>query len=189
MSLSPIYCWADVETVGLDPHRDPLLEVAWVFTNDRFELISEPRSFVLPTWHELNLSDYVREMHTVNGLLAEIDAMEATGSIASVAERLKARKQFADDVAALPMHSTLHLAGRSVHFDRDFLRANGFDLSAFHHRMLDLSAVHLMFDAADVQVERPPAPVPAHRALPDVLESIEQARIFRDRLAALHLTD
>jgi DNA polymerase III epsilon subunit-like protein len=64
-------CWLDIETTGLNPHFDYILEVAMVATDWDLNVLGEAVFPVLPTdpkWAD-RMSEYVREMHTKNGLI------------------------------------------------------------------------------------------------------------------------
>jgi oligoribonuclease len=177
-----ILLFLDLETTGLDPARDSIIEVAWAFTDEAFNVIGEPRTFLVEpkSWDALfdalRAREVVREMHKASGLFEELTNEETVGTH-HVAEVLEG------EIRALPAHTSLHLAGYSVHFDRSFLERNsfGFCLDLIHHRHLDLSSVKLLLDAVGVAYVTPINGNP-HRALADVIDSIEQARIFAAQL-------
>ena len=81
----------------------------------------------------------------------------------------------------VPGGAQLHLAGNSVHFDRGFLRAYFPNVEArFHHRHLDVSSLRL---AGEVFTEAPAlGGEKPHRAMADVLHSIQELHHWRDAL-------
>lgn len=180
-----ICLFLDLETTGLDAERDSIIEAAWAFTDEDFNVIGTPRSFLVEpkTWGDLFAAvrdnTFLRDMHAKSGLLSAM-------TYGTPVHIHRVEESLADDIASLPEHESLHLAGFSVHFDRGFLTANGFDavLERIHHRHLDLSAVRMLFDAAGVPYSKPVNENP-HRARSDVFESIEQARLFAAQLSAV----
>lgn len=180
-----IFLFLDLETTGLDQSRDSIIEAAWAFTDEKFNIIGEPRTFLVEpkSWDALfdalRARAVVRDMHKASGLFEELTNDETVG-VHQVAEALH------DEIRLLPEHSSLHLAGFSVHFDRSFLERNGFGfcLSLIHHRHLDLSAVKMLLEAVGAGYSTPINGNP-HRALADVVESIEQARLFAAQLGTV----
>jgi oligoribonuclease len=179
-----LFAFVDIETTGLDPDTDSIIEIAWAFTDERFEIVGTPTSMLVEPrgWDSfaaaMRNTPVVKAMHTRSGLLAEMDRTNLT-DLDDVAELLRG------DIQALPEHTSLHLAGFSVHFDRAFLEANGFRhllVEHFHHRHLDLSATKLLLDSIGVPYDKPENLHP-HRALSDVFESIHQARMFAVQFA------
>lgn len=181
--MTRMFGFLDLETTGLDPDVDSIIEIAWTFTDETFEQVGAERSMLVEPrgwdsfWQAMRERPFVRDMHEKSGLL-DAFTHSATESLDAVGELLLS------DLAALPAHTSLHLAGYSVHFDRDFLTANGFRrllADHFHHRHLDLSAMRLLLDTVGVPFTQPSGDV-AHRALSDVRHSIEQARLLAAEL-------
>lgn len=180
-----LYAFLDIETTGLDEDTDSIIEIAWTFTDERFKVIGPERSILVEPrgwdsfWQALRERPMVHEMHEKSGLLDALthgtpEHLDAVGEL------------LLRDLDALPAHTSLHLAGYSVHFDREFLQANGFRrmlAEHFHHRHLDLSATKLLLSSAGVPFTQPENDTP-HRALNDVRHSIEQARLLASQLTS-----
>ena len=68
--------WMDLEMTGLDPNRHVIVEIATLITDDDLELVAEGPDLVIhqPPEALAEMDDYVREMHTRSGLLAQIEA-------------------------------------------------------------------------------------------------------------------
>lgn len=186
--MSKYYLFLDTETTGTDPKTDALLEVAWFLTNEHYEIISEPRTHavyveegkILGALSSMN--EYVRDMHTTSGLLEDLDEGATLDYIFAT---------LAGDIEEyVGLDDTVHIAGFSVHFDVDFLKANDFDAlfrdfypkrtPHIHHRHLDLSSVKMMLEDAGLtkMVGYDDNPHP-HRALYDCLEALAYARRVR----------
>jgi len=159
--------WLDLETTGLNPDEDEILEIA-VYEADHMAPFA-----IRPLYHAvLNidanrlLSDFIRDMHTRNSLLSE--CYESGESIPSVHAALLDLVPVETDRSSMPV-----LAGSSVHFDLGFLRSHMHELSTrFSHRLYDVSAVKLFCQS----IGMPPLPkAEAHRAREDVLESVDHA--------------
>lgn len=181
---APVFFFPDIETTGLDPENDKILEVAWAFTDDQFRpLHSHPqRSFVIDhgfawgdVYAQIRANDIVRDMHQKSGLIFDIQSSEASWRLFEIADILF------DDIGKLPRDVDVKAAGFSVDFDLRFLRARhdffglfdeGGDL-ALHYQQLNLSSIKLMLDSAGIEYPKPPK---AHRALADVRQGITFAR-------------
>lgn len=184
------FLFLDTETTGLEPQSDALLEVAWFITDDQLNIISTPQTFAVNvdegnTIASLSaMSEYVRQMHTTTGLLEDIEDGATLDYI------------FAALVGDIDEHvgpdDTLHIAGLSIHFDVDFLKANDFNLfsdvypnkALIHHRHLDLSSVKLLIGTVPGLTEHiGTVEAGGHRALADCYESLAYARLVRGTLS------
>lgn len=174
----------DLETTGLDPTRDTVLEVAAIIVPDDFAMfvpVVAPFFTSVIRWQpEFSPIDpYVVAMHARNGLWVE--ALKSNRSIATVDDEL---------TAWLIQHGCgggekagAQLAGSSVHFDRAFMRVHlPRSLAQLHYRQLDVSSINELARRVwpDVHAARPRGPDgdPTHRALADVYASIAVARYY-----------
>lgn len=169
------FVWLDVETTGLDPNLDLLLEVAWKVT-----LSPHPLDFAAPLGeyqpgqdsyvirHDgadlgSKLSPVTWKMHGSSGLLAEV--VQSPTTVDDVERCL---------LGALDDKFQWHLAGNSVHFDLGFIRAHMIHAAKrLSHRVLDVSSIGLAAYSMGMPHDRRE---PAHRALDDVKASISQYR-------------
>lgn len=162
------YLWLDLETTGLDPDNDRVLECAALVTGGELEPIGDTIDAVLrcPASAVAEADPVVREMHTANGLWQECAAsMVSPEQLDSMLVALIGSMKWADKPV---------LAGATVHFDRGFLRRWCPRTHALlGHRHLDVSSLKM----AVVDVTGGAfAKARAHRAMADVQESLEQAR-------------
>lgn len=150
--------WLDLETTGLDPRSDAILEIA-IRLSDSSGLSLDAFSQVVE-FDGRNLSNFILDMHTKNGLLAE--ASPPSLSTTEV-------ENYAIAWLGRPAPHSLTLAGSSVHFDLGFLAVHMPRLAAmFSHRLFDVSAIKLFCQRLGM------SPLPkaeAHRAMADVEES------------------
>ncbi|MGO1510118.1 MAG: oligoribonuclease [Actinomycetaceae bacterium] len=167
--------WIDCEMTGLDAERDSLVEVAVVVTNSELEplhpgldLVIKPRPGTVETMDEV-----VVEMHKASGLITELDSgLEMADAAAQVLEYIK---RFVPEIRRAP------LAGNSVGTDRVFLARDMPEVvEHLHYRIIDVSSVKELarrwYPRAYFQS---PQKNGGHRALADILESIDELRYYR----------
>jgi oligoribonuclease len=183
--------WLDFEATGLWPENDAPLEIACVLTlASELEPIWQYQKVLCPPKSALErMTPYVRQMHTDNGLLAEVEKIGGITPM-DVIER---------DIISMVGHATKQtsskvvLAGNTIHFDRRFIARLMPSLHEYlHYRMLDVSAVRhalrVYAPARAAEVERIMAEKDGsskHRAMGDVRASIEEMRIYRGWLGGL----
>ena len=172
-----MFVWVDIETTGLDFKKDKILEVAFVITNDDLEPIAMTTHLIKTKKRHLrNLDPYVQKMHTKSGLLTDLYRTQTT--LAEVEEHL---------IAWLDEHEVpkrLPICGSSVHFDRRFLERDMPKLlKRFGYRNIDVSTIGELTKRwnGDAYSEwSKTRPETAHRALDDILGSIEQLKFHKE---------
>ncbi|MCK2199183.1 hypothetical protein [Corynebacterium callunae] len=134
---APGYIGLDIETTGLDPHNDLILEVGIAIFDECLRLI-EGISLVVDTdfGHPafVSMDQVVVKMHTESGLMNDLTSHDIWDL--ELVEALCLRFIEDEDAAGLPM------LGSSVSFDRSFLAEHMPNLLAkFSHRSLDATSV------------------------------------------------
>jgi len=170
------WLWVDIETTGLNENDGEILEVAACVVDDgpagtfevvdSFETIVRPAS--MPGMHEV-----VAAMHLKNGLLHAITRGEGLPTA-------EADEMFAAFVAQyVPEGRSVELAGASVHFDLRWIKRHMPKFAArLSHRVFDTSTLKSAARVwGDVTIKNP---IDGHRAMPDILGSIADAKAYRD---------
>jgi oligoribonuclease len=170
--------WIDCEMTGLDLGVDALVEVAAVVTDSELRVLGEGVDVVIapPAAALAQMGDFVRTMHTTSGLL---DALASGTTLAD------AEAQVLDYVRRwVPEPRKAPLAGNSVGTDKAFLDRDMPGLVGhLHYRVIDVSSIKELARRwyPRVYFASPPK-VGGHRALADILESIDELRYYRAAL-------
>ena len=173
--------WIDCEMTGLSLTSDALIEVAALVTDyelnqlgDGIDLVIKPPAEALE-----QMDDFVRDMHTGSGLLAEMASSELT-----LADAGRLTLEFIQ--AHVPKARTVPLAGNSIGTDRRFLSAYLPEIEEYlHYRSVDVSTVKELARRWYPEVMAD-APVKAggHRAMDDIRESVAELAFYRSAIFA-----
>ncbi len=168
--------WIDCEMTGLDLDRDALVEIAVVVTDSDLNVLGEGVDIVIrpPDASLVDMNQVVVDMHTASGLLAELPS--GTTLADAEAQVLAYVRDHVPEPRKAP------LAGSSVYTDRGFIARDLPGLDAhLHYRLVDVSTIKELsrrwFPRAYFAA---PAKHGGHRALADILESIEELRYYRE---------
>ncbi|WYZ42781.1 hypothetical protein EsH8_VI_000480 [Colletotrichum jinshuiense] len=177
--------WVDCEMTGLDPDKEEIIEIFCIITTGNLEVI-DPEGWgcvVHQTGERMaQMDDWCTKTHRDSGLTAAV--IESTTTPEQAADELLAyiKRHIPDQKKAL-------LAGNSVHADRSFLNKPPYRkvIDHLHHRILDVSS---MKEAArrwcpPQVVEKAPAKQGLHQAKEDILESIEEAKYYKEAIFGL----
>jgi oligoribonuclease len=169
----------DLEMTGLDPDRHVIVEIATLITDDDLELVAEGPDLVIhqPPEALALMDDYVREMHTRSGLLAQIEASTVTPERAA-AETLAFLRTHIPEARSVP------LCGNSIGTDRRFLARWFPEIEDYlHYRSVDVSTLkELARRWYPGSLPGAPKKARGHRALDDIRESLEELRYYRTAL-------
>ena len=169
--------WIDLETTGITPQDDYILEVAWRITNDSLIPWSVTKSHVIrpskDAWVQLKETPFVMDMHLESGLLTDIDRDENLVMLDDVEDMILSDINIVDE--------TWMVAGSSPHFDLGFIREHMPRLAEkLSHRIYDTSTLKTLFKSVghiDVITNDN-----KHRAANDIDNSLRYAWMYRDIL-------
>ncbi|CUA74051.1 Polyporopepsin [Rhizoctonia solani] len=187
--------WIDLETTGLDAKQNRILEIAVLITNGNLDIVDEEgcHYIVKSTSQALKeMDEWCLNQHTKTGLVkASQESTHAPEEVAkSVLEYIK---------RWVPESRTGVLAGSSVHFDANFLRAIGPDVienggsqiwniipDHLHYRIVDVSTLKEIcrrwYPSAMERWKRLSPRASNHRALDDIKHSIQELKFYREAL-------
>lgn len=167
--------WIDCEMTGLSLEKDALIEVAALVTDGDLNILGDGVDVVIKPEPEAleQMDDFVRNMHTVSGLLNDLDQ----GITMAEAQQLVLDyvKQW------VPEPRKAVLGGNSVGTDKTFLVRDMPELVDYlHYRVIDVSTIKELsrrwFEKATYNA---PAKTGNHRALGDIQDSIDELRYYR----------
>lgn len=162
---------------GLDTNKDVLVEIALVVTDSDLNVVDEGIDIVIHQPHEvlLAMTKVVADMHEKSGLTNEI--------LASTTTCRQAEEQCITYLKKLGIKGgSAPLCGNSIGVDRRFLDRYMPKLDYFlHYRSIDVSSVKELCRRwyPDVFSQRPDK-IGNHRALGDILGSIEEMKFYRE---------
>lgn len=168
--------WIDLEMTGLDLEKESIIEIATVITDGELNIIAMGPNLAIKVDDELlaNMDEWNTTHHTSSGL---VDRVRNEG--VSLEE---ATIQTCNFLRENIEGSTPPLCGNSVHNDRAFLaKEMPGVLEMLHYRIVDVSTIKELsnrwYPDNPRYVKRE-----AHRALDDIIESIEELRHYRKSL-------
>ena len=171
--------WVDLEMSGLNPDADVILEAVFVITDADLNILAESPSWAVrpPEGVLEGMDKWNSRTHKRSGLERRCRESEMDNNMVA-REALKFLRRHAE-------HNRSPMCGNSVCQDRRFLarlmpRVEGF----FHYRSLDVSALKITAQMHNPAVaeKKGEKGESAHRALDDILESIEEMRHYLARL-------
>ncbi len=168
--------WIDCEMTGLDLGSDLLIEVAALVTDSDLNVLGDGVDVVIGASAEQleRMPPVVREMHASSGLTDEVLASTVT-----LQEAEQAVLAYVQEWVPEPRKAPL--CGNSIATDRGFLARDMPELDDWlHYRMVDVSSVKELarrwYPRAYFNA---PQKGGGHRALADILESVQELRYYR----------
>jgi oligoribonuclease len=164
---------------GLDLRRDALIEVAVLVTDADLNLLDEGLDVIIHVHDDVlnTMVPFVRDMHASSGLTDKVRS--ATTTLGEAEKMVLGYIQ-----THVPDARSAPLCGNSIATDRGFLARDMPDLDAhLHYRMIDVSSIKELAKRWYPRVyQTQPAKGLAHRALADILESVQELVFYRRTL-------
>ena len=172
--------WIDLEMTGLDPDNDLIIEIATVVTDKNLNIIAEGPVFAVHQSDEVlaAMDGWNQKHHGESGLIQRVKN-STTGCAEAEDLTIGFLSQWLPPGAS-PM------CGNSICQDRRFLYRYMPRLEAFfHYRNLDVSSVKELAARWAPRIMEGFQKKSAHKALDDILESIEELRYYREHFFKL----
>ena len=168
--------WIDLEMTGLDINNESIIEIATIVTDAELNIIAQGPNLAIKVDDSLleNMDEWNTTHHTKSGLVDRVKN-EGVSLEQAIEQTCNFLKQHID-VGKAP------LCGNSVHNDRVFLAKEMPEvLELLHYRIVDVSTIKELANRWYPNRSRY-RKKEAHRALDDIIESIEELRHYRDTL-------
>ncbi len=168
--------WIDCEMTGLDPERHVLLEIATLITDNALNVVAEGPVLAIrqPAAALRRMDAWCTRTHTRSGL---VDRVRHGVSLR------EAERQTLAFVRRYCRIRTAPLCGNSIGQDRRFLVKYMPTLHAFfHYQSIDVSSIKQLSLRWYGKRLQAPEKKDTHLALPDILESVEELRHYRQTI-------
>lgn len=195
MTGEPALCFIDIETSGLDPEFDVILEIGAMTVDKDLNVIAIFQQVV--QWDKIEY-DAMRNIYTPPfGVHKDVVVMHEKNGLWEESYRCK------DDLwmgitnfdewlfnhipAPAEGQEKIPIAGNSVWFDRDFLSRAGVPLGKwFHYRQVDVSSIKTLHRLwlPGTENDKPDYKSETHRAVADCHESIQELKWYRQQIFA-----
>lgn len=168
--------WIDLEMTGLDVNVESIIEIATIITDGDLNIIATGPNLAIKVSDELldNMDEWNTTHHNASGLVERIKSEGV-----SLEEASKQTCEFLEkyiEAGAPP------LCGNSIHNDRVFLAKEMPDvLDLLHYRIIDVSTIKELTKRWNPEIPKFEKKE-SHRALDDIIESIEELRYYRENL-------
>ena len=163
-----------MEMSGLDPEKDVILEWATVITDTELNIVATDENYIIRHDQSLfkTMDDWNQTHHMKSGLWQQVLDSQTTIQEAKI-KTLKFLKKYTD-----PNKSPL--CGNSVWHDRRFIIRYMPEISKhLHYRLIDVSTIKELCRNWYPKLPEFSAKESKHRALDDILESIEELKFYR----------
>jgi len=165
--------WVDCEFTGLDYQNQTIIEIAVVITDEQLEIVAEPIQFVIHQPDEVleNATAWVQENIP--------DVLEASRQSSHSIEHVE--QEILEYLDKYTERGVSLLCGNTIGSDRHMLYYKMPELEKwFHYRSIDVSSIKELAERWEPQVLEIQTKKETHRALDDILESIEELKIYKE---------
>lgn len=172
--------WIDLEMTGLNPETDRILEIATVVTDKDLNVLAEGPTLVVHQSDAVldGMDEWCTTHHGQSGLTQRVKD--------SALSEAEAEQQTLDFVADWVEAGASPLCGNSIWQDRRFLIKYMPKLDDYcHYRNIDVSTLKELARRWRPEVLDGVHKKGSHRALDDILESIDELRHYRDSFLKL----
>ena len=175
--------WMDLEMTGLDPKSDLIIEIATVITDAHLNLLAQGPVLAIHQSDTVlsKMDDWNQTTHSQTGLIDRVKASNLTHADAESATLTFLREHLNPGKSPL--------CGNSICQDRRFLAEHMPELESFlHYRNLDVSSIKELAVRWRPGLAGGFSKKGGHRALDDILESIEELKYYREHFFNIPLS-
>jgi oligoribonuclease len=202
MNLTSIV-WLDLETTGLHPSKDVILEIGIIITDFQLNELTRGQWIVQQSDGTLSImNSMVRTMHTNNNLINEVKELGIP--LEDIEQKII---KFLSPY--IVKDTKFIMGGNSIGFDKNFIKYHLPSLAElFHYRIIDMSSISIVaehwcpikFDKVQKQIKgtkdlkrsrdsnepkisgnlEESKIIDEHRAIPDIEKCLKYSRLYKD---------
>ncbi len=167
--------WIDLEMTGLEPDRDYIIEIATVVTDKDLNILAEGPVIAIHQEESIlaEMDDWNQKHHGQSGLIERVKSSQI--------KEIEAENMTLEFLRQWLPENKSPMCGNSICQDRRFLYRFMPNLEAyFHYRNLDVSTLKELAARWAPDIYNGFQKTGAHKALDDIIESIEELRYYRE---------
>jgi oligoribonuclease len=166
--------WMDLEMTGLDPKNCAIIEIASIVTDKDLNLIAQGPLLVIHQPQPVldAMDDWNKKHHGESGLIAAVQKSTTTLE--------EAERQTLGFISQYTKAKCSPLCGNTIYQDRRFLIEYMPVLEDYlHYRLVDVSTIKELVKRWYGPEFQLPQKKQKHKALEDILETIEELKFYR----------